>query len=242
MSGPANQELFPGDFAKPVSVFIHGSSRPLLKWVALALLAPYASRAYWTDIRLEGEALEPLDPLALHVVPEDHIHVIHPREMERNEQEAQSVAAATATMVRSDAVPQSLRQISEFLQLPEHSRARVASVAVSGQPAIMIVSNAHHFVGIYPRESVGPIIHAIVESGICLFVLWTGTPPPLRSVFDVVLNVEGSASHWRAATLACEQGISTGPLGPGKPCPLGELPSIARVLEKSIPDRPAAGT
>jgi hypothetical protein len=241
MVGPASDELFPGDFAKPAAVFVFGTNRPLLKWVTLALLSPYSSRAYWTDVRLEGETLEPLDPLALHAVAEDHIHVVHPKEMERNEQEAQRVEAATATMVRSDEVPESLRQISEFLRLPAHSRARVASVAVSGQPAIMIVSNAHHFVGIYPRESVGPIIHAILESGVCLFVLWTGPPPPLRTVFDVVLSVEGDVAHWRDATLTCEQGIPTGPLGPGRPCRLGDLPAIARVLERSIPGAGTAG-
>jgi hypothetical protein len=234
MSTSATDNLLPGDFAKPTAVFVFGTSRPLVKWVALALVAPYASRAYWTELRLEGEPLEPLDPLALHAVPEDHVHVVHPREMERDEQEARRAAAATATVVRSDEVPESLRQLSEFLQLPEHSRARVASVAGGGQPAIMIVSNAHHFVGIYPRESVGPIIHAILDSGVSLFVLWTGTPPPLRSVFDVVLHVQGDVARWREATLTCEQGISTGPLGPGKSCRLADLPSIARALENAF--------
>ena len=238
MSSSPRDDLLPGDFAKPSSVFVFGTNRPLLKWVTLALLAPYAARAYWTDVRLDGEALDPLDPLALHAVPDDHVHVVHPREMERNEQEARNVDAAAATMLRSTEVPESLRQISEFLGLPAQSRARIASVAVEGQPAIMIVSNAHHFVGIYPRESVGPIIHAIVDSGVCLFVLWTGTPPPLRSVFDVVLHVEGDAVHWREATLQCEQGISTGPLGPGKACPLAELPPIVRVLERALPETP----
>ncbi len=236
MSASAKDDLLPGDFAKPTSIFIFGTDRALLKWVTLALLAPYSSRAYWTDVRLDGETLDPLDPLALHAVPEDHLHVVHPREMERDEQEAQRAEAAAATMIRSDEVPESLRRISEFLRLPAHTQARIASVAMGDQPAILIASNAHHLVGIYPRESIGPIIHAILDSGVCLFVLWTGAPPPLRTVFDVVLSVDGNASHWRDSTLQCEQGVATGLLGPGKPCRLGELPSIARVLEGAIPE------
>jgi hypothetical protein len=235
MLGAEPEDLIPGDFARPTSVFVYGTNRALLKWVTLALLAPYASRVWWTDFRLADERPEALDPFTLRAVPEDRIDVVHPSEMRRDDDAARRVDALTATVVRADDPPESLRRLSQFLRLPSHTQARIASTAGGGQPAILIASSAHHLVGLYPRESIAPMIHAILDAGVCLVLLWTATPPPLRTVFDVVLTVEGEPGAWKRATLRCEQGVSTGPLGPKKPIPLAELPTIARALSPVLP-------
>ena len=57
----------------PTSVFITGQNRTLLQWFAFASLHPYSSRVYWTDVRLPGEVLDPLDPIALHRIPDETV-------------------------------------------------------------------------------------------------------------------------------------------------------------------------
>ena len=234
MTGSAPEEILPVDLDRPTSIFLVGTDRALLKWVAVALLARYADRVYWTDIRRADETLEPLDPLAMHAVPEDHIHVVTPREMERDEEQIRRVDAASAQVNRSDEPPESLRRITEFLRLPARTQARIVSTSTGEKPAILVASNAHLLMGIYPREAIAPMIHAILDSGVSLVLLWTATPPPLRSVFDVVLVVDGDIAHWKDATLRSEQGVTTGPLGTGPPVPLAELPAIAHLLERSL--------
>jgi hypothetical protein len=54
-------------------VFITGQNRTLLQWFAFASLHPYSSRVYWTDVRLPGEVLDPLDPIALHRIPDETV-------------------------------------------------------------------------------------------------------------------------------------------------------------------------
>ena len=236
MSSTADADRILGDLRKPSSLIVIGSNRPLLKWVGVALLAPYSSRVYWTDVQMAGEVLEPLDPIALHAVPEDRLQVVHPRDLQRDEEEARRVGAATATMLRADEPPESLRRISEFLRLPQRTQDRIASTSSSDEPSILVLSNAHRTVGLYHPESVAPMIRTIVNSGTVLALLWAEAPPAQRSIFDVVLHVEGGGpSRWREATLRSEQGISHGPLGSGRPCRLTDLGAVAAVLEKSIP-------
>jgi hypothetical protein len=236
MDRSAEEDVLPGGFQQPLSVFVAGTSRSLLKWVASALLAPYSSRVYWTDLRVTGETLEPLDPIALHAVPDERVHVLHPRELQRDEQGCRLTEAAVATVLRSDEPPDDLQRTSEFLRLPLHTQERISSMCYGGEPSILVTANAHRLVGLYPIETIGPMVRSILDSGTCFILLWADAVPSLRTLFDVVLQVEGSGpAHWRDATVRCEKGILTGPLGSGRPCRLSDLPLVAEVLERSIP-------
>jgi len=229
-----------GDLQHPTSVFIAGPNRSMLKWVAFSLVAPHASRVYWTEIQLTGEALDPLDPLALHVIPEERLHVIHPNDLQSDEQDARRAETAVTTMVRSDEPPENLRRISDFFKLPPRTQARISSTSPGPLPPILIASNGHRLAGLYPSAAIGPMVRSFLESGATLFLLWADAPPERRAVFDVVLHVEGTGpSQWREATVRCEKGLSTGPLASGTPCRLADLPPIAAVLERSI--RPPVG-
>jgi len=237
MDPVVGMEVLPGGFRLPSSLFVSGTSLPLLKWVALALLSPYASRVYWTDIRLTGESLDPLDPLALGAIPEERISVVHPRDLQRNEEEIRRIDSAAATMLRSDQPSEYLRRIAEFLRLPVHAQERISSTSSTEEPPILIASNAHLLLGHYSTEMVVSTVRAFKDSGACLVLLWGSAPPedgpPL---FDAVLRLDGTGPvRWREATLTCEKGIDSGPLGSGKPCRLRDLTLVARVLEKGIP-------
>jgi hypothetical protein len=235
-----DSELFPDGLRRPTSLFIAGTNRSLLKWVALAVFAPYSSRVYWTDVRLQGEVLDPLDPISLKKIPADRVQVVHPRELRTDEQEARLVEAAAATMFRSDEPPESLRRITDFLRLPPHTQERISRTTSVDEPTILVASNAHRLAGLYPPENTEPMIRAILDSGTCIVLLWADAVASLRSSFDIVLNVDGSGpSEWREATLTCEKGISSGPRGAGTPCRLSDLGSVARILEKSVPNVPA---
>jgi hypothetical protein len=235
IASPAD-ELFPGGFGKPTSVFISGTSRSLLKWFAFASLAPYASRVYWTDVRLPGEILDPLDPMTLHAIPEDSLYVLLPRDLQPDDQGARQAEAAAATMLKSDETPGSLQGLVEFLRMPSHAQKLISRTGRPELPAILVTANAHRLASVYSEERIAPLMRVMLESGTCQVALWAEASTALTSIFDVILHLEGSGSaDWRNATVRCEKGISTGPLASGVAHRLADLKLIAPILERSVP-------
>jgi hypothetical protein len=217
-------------------VFISGSSRSLLKWFAFAALSPYASRVYWTDVRLPGEILEPLDPMAVHAIPERAVYVLSPRDLQPDDKGALQAEAAAATMLRSDETPHSLQGLVEFLRMPAHAQELISSTGRPDEPSILVTANAQRLATVYSPERIAPLMRAMLESGTCQIALWAEARTTLTTVFDVILNVEGQGpEEWRSATVECERGISTGPLASGRARRLSEIGPIARILETSIP-------
>jgi hypothetical protein len=236
VGAPLADELFPGGFSKPSSVFISGTSRSLLKWFAFASLAPYASRVYWTDVRLPGEILDPLDPMSVHAIPEESVYVLHPRDLQPDDQGAGQAEAAAATMLKSDEAPGSLQGLVEFLRMPAHAQKLISSTGRPDAPSILVTANAHRLAPVYSEERIAPLMRVMLESGTCQIALWAEAPTSLTSIFDVILHVEGSGSaDWRNATVQCERGISTGPLASGEAHRLSDVKLIAPILQQSIP-------
>ncbi|MGA7476495.1 MAG: hypothetical protein WBW47_04670 [Thermoplasmata archaeon] len=216
-----------------------GTSRSLLKWVAFAALAPYASRVYWTDLRLPGEILDPLDPMARHAIPEDVVQVVLPGDLRPEEQEARLAEAASATMFPSDEAPESVRGIIEFIRMPWHTQQRISATFRPGEPTILVCASADRLVGVFPNEGAPALIRSIVEAGVVIVGLWGDAACPFESVFDVTFHVEGvGPADWRDATIKCEKGISSGPLAAGPAHRLAGLGPIAMILDKLIPTIP----
>jgi hypothetical protein len=239
MTAPAGEEFFPGGLRNPSSVLFTGTSRSLLKWVAFAALAPYVSRVYWTDLRLPDEILDPLDPMARHVIPEDVVQVVPPGDIFPEEQEARLAEAASATMFPSDEAPESVRGIIEFIRMPWHTQQRISATFRPGEPAIIVCASSDRLVGVFPSEGVPALIRSIVEAGVIIVGLWGEVESPFEPVFDVTFHVEGvGPAAWRDATLKCEKGISTGPLAAGTAHRLADLEPIAMLLDKLIPTTP----
>ncbi len=237
MEDPAPVDvLFPGGFNKPSSVFISGSSRTLLKWFACAWLSPYGSRVYWTDVRLRGEIIDPLDPMAMHAVPEESVYVLEPPELFPDERGASQAEAAAATMLESEEAPGSLRGLLEFLRMPSHAQELISATGRPESPSILVTTNSQRIAIAYPQERLEPLMRAMLEAGTCQVALWAEAPTTLTSIFDAILVLEGNdPTEWRNATIRCVKGISTGLLSTGKAVRLVEIESIARMLEKFIP-------
>lgn len=233
--------LFPEGFRHASSVFISGTNRSLLKWFAFAALAPYASRVYWTDVRLPGEILDPLDPMTVHAIPEDSIYVLSPRELQPDDQGADQAAAAAATMIESGETTNSITGLVEFLRMPSHAQKMIASTGRAEAPSILVTANAQRLATVYSIDRVAPLMRALLEAGTCQVALWAEAPTTYTSMFDIVLHLEGSGPRdWRNATVRCERGLSTGPLAAGATYRLGDIPPIAAILEKSL--SPHAGS
>jgi hypothetical protein len=237
-AGPA-EELIPGAFRKPSSVFISGTDRALLKWFAFAALSPYASRVYWTDVRLPGEILDSLDPMAVHAIREESVYVLSPRELGPDDQGARHAEVAAASMLHADEPPNSIQGLVEFLRMPSHAQQLVSTVGRTDLPSILVTANSQRLATVYPPERIAPLMRALLEAGTCQVALWAEAPTTLTSVFDVMLNLRGRGpTDWRTATVTCERGVTEGPLAGGKARRLSELPSIASILERHLPNRP----
>jgi hypothetical protein len=239
MTDPVGEDLFPNGLRNPTSILFSGTSRPLLKWVALASLAPYSSRVYWTDLRLPGEILDPLDPISCQAIAEDAVEVVPPGDLLPEEQEARLAEAASATMFPSDEPPASVRGIIEFIRMPWHTQQRISATFRPGEPTILVCANADRLVGVFPNSGVAPLIRSIVGAGVVIVGLWGEASSPFDSVYDVLFRVEGPGpAAWRDATITCKKGISAGPLATGQSHRLADLGPIARILEKLVPTTP----
>ncbi|HTP54931.1 MAG TPA: hypothetical protein VML94_08265 [Thermoplasmata archaeon] len=237
MSSPAgNGELFPGGFRKPTSILISGGSRSLLKWFAYAALAPYSARVYWTDVRFPGEILDPLDPMAAGAVDKDSLYVLTPRELEPDDQSADRAQSAAAALIRSDEAPGSLQGLVEFLRMPSHAQKLISTTTGDRLPSILVTANSQRLATVYSLERIAPLMRALLDAGTCQVALWAEAPTTAISVFEVILHLEGLGPRdWHEATISCEKGIRTGPLAVGRTTRLGEIPSVARILDRSIP-------
>jgi hypothetical protein len=235
-SDPSAVELFPGGFRKPSSVFISGTSRSLLKWFAFASLAPYASRVYWTDVRLPGEILDPLDPMTVHAIPGDSVYALSPQDLRPDDQGARKAEAAAATMLESEETPGSIQGLVEFLRMPSHAQRLISTTGRADVPSILVTANAQRLASVYSLDRIAPLMRTMLESGTCQVALWAEAPTTHISTFDVIIHLEGSGpTDWRNATVHCEKGISTGPLASGKAHRLSEIVPIASILEKFLP-------
>ncbi|MGP8075846.1 MAG: hypothetical protein ACLP8Y_03800 [Thermoplasmata archaeon] len=227
--GPsAAHGLIPELIQRPTSVLLHGSSRPLLNWVMYALLDRSQPNLWWTDVRLKEEQLDPLDPLARHVLPEGQLSILEPETLQRSPDPGD----AFSTMIHSEEPADSLQRAMEFLRLPAHTQERISRAPLGKRPAQFALSNCHRLAAIFPANTIQPTLRAILASGVSLAMTWADALPAAAQLFDFVVGVEGSSpAVWKDAVLNCELGRSEGLVRAGSRLRLGELRSVADILE-----------
>jgi hypothetical protein len=116
-----------------------------------------------------------------------------------------------------------------------HTQRLLSAGPSGGPPMVLVLSNAHRLVALYPTDSVAPVVRAIVETGAILFMTFADSPPEGRLAFDTVMHVEGNdPMSWNEATLRVEKGPASGPLRAGSEHRLGQLPPIASVLANRL--------
>ncbi len=219
--------LIPELTQRPTSVFLHGSNRALLNWVMYALLDRSDPNFRWTDVHLREEPLDPLDPLARHVIPESQLSLVEPDELQRSP----DPSASLSSMVHPEEPAESIRRALAFLRLPSHTQDLISRTSPGGSPAQVGMSNGHRLLAAFPAATVQPTIRAILDSGVTFVMTWADAVPSTSKAFDFVLGVEGAGpADWNNAVLNCGIGNSVGPVRAGKRLRLGELGPIANVL------------
>ncbi|MCI4353795.1 MAG: hypothetical protein L3K06_00325 [Thermoplasmata archaeon] len=222
-------------FSHPGTLFLCGNSRPLLNWTAYALAASTDPSFFWTDIRLRGEVLDATDPLARSLVPSDRLSILHPFVLTRNVAGADIANAASGAVIRSDEPPDAVRRLVEFLRLPSHTQEVLSSRDPEDPPMVIVLSNAHRVVALYPTATVAPILRPIVEAGALLVATWADAPPEGRLSFDTILHLRGDEhGQWRRASLTVEKSAVPGILRLGENYPLESLAPIAAILESKL--------
>ncbi|HTP55242.1 MAG TPA: hypothetical protein VML53_01070 [Thermoplasmata archaeon] len=228
---PTGDSLNP--FERPTSVFLGGSPRPLVNWVAFAVVRWARADYFWTDVRQANQPPDLLDPVTLGRIPAPQLHVVPPDELRRNEPPSD---AALARLTHRDEPSDSRRRLGDFLRLSTHTQEVIARHRPEDRPFLLILSNAQRIASLYPADVVRPVVEAIVGSGFSLLLTFADTPPEGRREFDVVLSViGGEPPAWRDATLSAERGGLAGVLNAGESARLHEIPSLARILEREIP-------
>lgn len=207
-------------FVRPTSVFVSGTSRGFLNWVAYALALNSGPFFRWTDVRLRGELFEPNDLLARSLIPSDQLSFRYPEEL----RPGAGPEAASGS-------PRDSAEMAALLRLPQSTRETVATLPSMGRPVPLVLSNAHRIVALYPAPGIGPIVRAIVAAGAILIVTFADAPPDGRRAFETVLHLRGrEVSEWTAARLAVEQAPDDGSFRAGTELRLSEVPAIADVL------------
>ena len=217
-------------FEPRTSVIMCGSGRALLNWVAYALVEMHPGGFLWGHVQLEGEVLEETDLLKTSLIPPDHLIVVPPGRLERNDFEGN---VALTYLNRSGGEEEAVQSFSEFLRLPHQTQEMIAGLPRDGPRPVLVLSGAHRLHTFYPPDVVGRVIHAVVEAGGPVFMLWADAPNANRFGYEHVVHLEGQApSKWKEGVLTVEKGWTHGPLQTGAKVGLRDLPPVAKVLQR----------
>jgi len=227
MSGEAR---FQNLFEPRTSVILCGSGRSLLNWVAYGLVLTHPGGFLWGHVRLEGEVLEETDLLKTSLIPPDHLIVVAPGELERNDLEGN---VALSYLVRSGREDEAVRSFAEFLRLPHQTKEMISRLPKDGPRPVLVLSGAHRLHTLYPPDVVGRVVRAIVEAGGPVLMLWADAPNANRFGYDHILHLAGhEPAKWQEAVLTVEKGWAHGPLSTGAKVGLTDLPPVAEVLAR----------
>jgi len=215
-------------FDPRTSVFLSGSGRSLLNWVAYSLVADHPGGFLWGHVRLEGEVLEDTDLLKTSLVPPERLITVAPRELARNESVGN---LAVGGLVRSENSDESVLSFADFLRLPEQTQDMISRLPRGEPRPVLVLSGAHRLGALYSVDSVGPTLRSILEVGGSVLMVWADAPVAGRHQFERILHVKGEEpSNWRDALLTVEKGWPSGPLRTGASAHLRDVPPVASVL------------
>jgi hypothetical protein len=233
MAFPEGHSVFSELFERPTSVYLGGTNRALLNWVAFAA-AQESPRGYvWTDVRLRDQLLDEESPIGRRVIPPERLRVVSPAELAPLESPK---SRQTSRLQHADESPETIARLVQFLGLaPRPSEGHAHPSANDGPPMLLILSNAHRIAALYPTAKVGAVLQAIVASGGTLLLTFADAPPAGRMSFQYALQLEGGdLRDWRRAVLHVEKGSPSGPLRSGSRFPLFDLPPVLRTLSQHL--------
>jgi len=215
-------------FDPRTSVFLCGSGRSLLNWVAYSLVADHPGGFLWGHVRLEGEVLDDSDLLKTSLIPPERLISVAPRELARNELAGN---LALGGLVRSEKADAAVLSFSDFLRLPEQTQDMISRLPPGEPRPVLVLSGAHRLGALYSVESVGPTLRSILEVGGSVLMVWADAAVAGRHHFEHILHVKGEEpSDWRDALLQVEKGWTSGPLRTGATLHLRDVARVASIL------------
>jgi len=213
-------------------LFLCGSDRPLLRWVAYALVANHAGGFFWGHVRIEGEVFDDSDVLKTSLIPRERFITVSPSELKRDEMAGN---VALGGLMRSESDADQVRRFADFLRLPAQTQDLFSRLPQGGPSPVLVLSGGQRLTALYTRAEVGPTLHSILEFGGSMLMAWSDDPPSGRSEFDQVFHLKGhEPAKWRDAILNVEKGGSADPLRTGAELRLVEVPQVASVLTRVI--------
>jgi hypothetical protein len=221
-----------GMFRHPTSVLLCGSSRSLLNWAAYAFAITEDPGFTWVEVRHRGQGPAAGGPLACNMISPERLHVLETNDLPRNDAVSNM---AIAGVIRTDEPPDNVRLLVDFLRLPSRIQEVLSSARPDGRPRMLVVSNAHRMATYYPPETVAPVVRAVVETGVILFMTFADAPSEGHEAFETILHLEGDdPKNWRQSKLRVEKAPSTGPLRAGSEYRLADLEPLAAVLAERL--------
>ena len=220
-------------FDRPSSVFVYGSSRPLVNLTLYALATHTNPEFQWVEIGSLSEDRMPCDPVRLGWIPRSRLWVIDRPGALRPYVENLPIH----DLIRSDEAPETLAHFAEFVRLPETSQ-RILTTGASGRPGVVAVSNAQRVEESFPTSMIPSILDVHRSAGYSVLVGYGEKPGAGRELFDFVFRLQGTdreKKDWKGIELVCEKGISIGPLKDRAPVRLEAIPLIANVVSEARP-------
>ena len=220
----------------PATVFVGGTSRPVVNGVAFALAEMIDLTPFWLDVRDGKGSFDGPDPASTGWIPPDRLFV---SEGGRGlEPEAPGTEQALWTIVRSDEPGSVLSHLTDFLRLPELIQEILSATGTDRDPKALVTANSDRVAHLFPRTAEGlqRFLRTLAASSLSIVAAHTGTVGPGRFGFATVFRLEvESPSNWSEGTIVCEQGIAQGPFAVGRANRLSDIPGIARVLSGLFP-------
>ena len=226
----------PGRGGNPATVFVAGTSRPLVNSVAFALAETIDLTPFWLDVRDPRSTGEGPDPGNVGWVPPDRLFVSEGgRGLEPGRPGTQADLWA---IVRADEPATVLSHLTDFLRLPEVIQEILSATTPVDGPRAVVVAGSDRVAHLFPRTAEGlqRFLGSMAVTSLNIVAAHTGPTGPGRFGFATVFRVAAeSPRNWLTGTIVCEQGIDQGPFAVGRTNRLSDVPAIARVLSGIFP-------
>lgn len=217
-------------FERPTSAILVGTPGALLNWIAFGFASTSRGGYFWTDVRLSGQKVDERDPIARGEIAPARFAVVPPEELSQNDAPAN---AALSMLVHADDGGGPLRQLADFIRLSTHTRELIASQPRGESPPLLVLSNAQRVASLYRAEAVGPVVQAIVGSGVSLLVTYADDPPEGRVDFENVWHVRTpDRAPWSEASIEVEKARTDGPFAPGSRVGLRTVPRLRATMAR----------
>jgi len=220
-----------GDLGRAPSIYLWGTSRPVVNLVLYGLARRTDPDFAWVEIRDRG-SLPASGRLGEDGSSEPWGQSIHVRAEELLPR-SPVAPPSVSQLVRLDDDPGELDRLQQFVVLPAPVQAFAARSMPNGGPRVLAIPNADRVADLYAGRALTlrRLIQTMQEVSISLMTGRADGPGPLRNVFDYVFEVRSTDLRtWEDGQLLCERTANPKALPVGRAFPLVELAWATDVL------------